>query len=47
MYFMAKDGHIDMDLFQLFLRSEIYLKYANIYLKKEQFDEVDINKYLS
>ena len=46
MYFMAKDGHIDMDLFQLFLRSEIHLKYADVYLKNEQVDEVDINKYL-
>ena len=44
---MAKDGHIDKDLFQLFLNSKIHLRYADIYLKKEQVDEVDIDKYLS
>ncbi len=47
MYFMAKDGHIDDDLFRLFLQSKIYLKYAEIYLKEEQLDSVDIEKYLS
>lgn len=47
MYFMAKDGHIDKDLFKLFLNSKIHLRYADVYLKKEQVDEVDIEKYLS
>ena len=44
--FMVKDGHLDKDLFKLFLRSKIYLKYADNYLKAEQIDNVDINKYL-
>ena len=47
MSFMAKDGHIDKDLFKLFLKSEIYLKYANMYLNEDQFDSVDVDKYLS
>lgn len=45
MSFMAKDGHIDADLFQLFLTSGIYLEYANKYLKSEQIDEVNITQY--
>jgi len=44
--FMAKDKHLDKDLFKLFLKSGIYKDYAEKYLKKEQIDEVDIEKYL-
>jgi HD-GYP domain-containing protein (c-di-GMP phosphodiesterase class II) len=46
MSFMHKDGHIDPDLFQLFLKSGIYLKYANTYLHPDQIDEVDVESYL-
>jgi HD-GYP domain-containing protein (c-di-GMP phosphodiesterase class II) len=46
MSFMVKDGHIDGDLFKLFLTSGNYLEYANTYLKAEQIDEVDITTYL-
>lgn len=42
----ALDEHIDIDLFELFLTSGAYLTYAKRYLKPEQIDEVDINKYL-
>ena len=44
--FMAKDRHIDDDLFKLFLSSGIYLEYAQQYLKPEQIDDVDISEYL-
>ena len=44
--FMAKDKHIDPDIFKLFLKSGIYLQYANKYLKPEQIDTVDISTYL-
>jgi len=47
MSFMRNDLHIDSDLFDLFLHSGIYLKYAELYLNKEQIDNVDINQYLS
>ena len=47
MSFMKKDKHIDADLFELFLRSGIYLEYAKSYLNPNQIDEVDIEKYLS
>lgn len=45
MSLMVKDGHIDGDLFKLFLTSGNYLDYANKYLKPEQIDEVDIKAY--
>jgi HD-GYP domain-containing protein (c-di-GMP phosphodiesterase class II) len=45
--FMRNDGHICPDLFDLFLTSGIYLKYAEEYLSAEQIDEVDINVYVS
>ncbi|MBN2866675.1 MAG: GAF domain-containing protein [Thiotrichales bacterium] len=42
--FMKKDGHIDPDLFNLFIREKVYLRYAESYLKPEQIDEVDMAK---
>jgi len=47
MGFMNKDQHIDPDLFELFLRSGIYLEYAKEYLKEGQIDDVDIEQYLT
>lgn len=44
---MRKNNHIDVDLFDLFLTSGVYLKYANQYLDDEQIDNVDITQYLS
>ncbi|MFO8041820.1 MAG: HD domain-containing phosphohydrolase [Alkalispirochaeta sp.] len=40
------EGHIDPDLFKLFLTSGAYRQYAEQYLKPEQLDDVDISKYL-
>jgi HD-GYP domain-containing protein (c-di-GMP phosphodiesterase class II) len=36
------NGHIDPDLFDVFLQKKVYLKYAQQYLDTEQVDEVDI-----
>ena len=47
MSFMKKDKHIDPDLFELFLRSGIYQKYAERFLLPEQLDTVDVQQYLS
>ena len=47
MYNMAKEKHIDKDLFMLFVKEKIYLIYAKEYLKKEQIDEVNEEKYLN
>ena len=41
------DEHIDGDLFELFLKSGVYMDYAQKYLRPEQIDEVDITQYLS
>jgi len=46
MSFMKKDQHIDADLFELFLRSGVYLDYAKQFLAEAQIDEVDITEYL-
>ncbi|RBA25536.1 HD domain-containing phosphohydrolase [Herminiimonas fonticola] len=46
MSFMSKDQHIDDELFELFLRSGVYMEYAQCYMAAEQIDEVDINTYL-
>ena len=44
---MSKNGHIDPDLFQLFLSSGVYREYAKEYMLPEQFDDPDISVYLS
>ena len=46
MSFMVKDQYIDKDIFELFLREELYLTYAKQYLKDEQIDEVCIEDYI-
>ena len=43
---LSREGHIDADLFELFLRSGIHLQYAQKYLPPEQIDEVEIGPYL-
>lgn len=42
MVFMSKDGHIDPDLFELFLKSGAYLEYAHRFMRPEQIDAVDV-----
>ncbi|MDW8469184.1 MAG: HD domain-containing phosphohydrolase [Burkholderiales bacterium] len=37
----ALDGHIDPDLFDIFVRKKVYRRYAEMFLDKEQIDEVD------
>jgi len=41
---MKEDGHIDPDLFDLFVREKLYLKYAEQHLHPEQIDDVDLSK---
>lgn len=36
-----KGGHIDPDLFDVFVRGEVYLKYARQFLDPQQIDDVD------
>ena len=45
--FMIKDGHIDADIFDIFLKSGACMKYAEQYLLPEQIDVTDISVFLS
>ncbi len=38
---MRDDGHIDPDLFEVFVRDGVYWRYAREYLHPDQIDEVD------
>ncbi|HLO75305.1 MAG TPA: HD domain-containing phosphohydrolase, partial [Magnetospirillum sp.] len=44
--FFKKDGHIDPDLFDLFLTSGVYRRYAERFLQPEQIDDVDVAAYV-
>ena len=46
LWFMKQEGHIDPDLFELFLRSGVHRRYAEAYLQPEQIDEVNLDLYL-
>jgi HD-GYP domain-containing protein (c-di-GMP phosphodiesterase class II) len=37
-------GHIDPELFDLFIREKVYLRYANKFLNPAQIDNVDVSK---
>ena len=39
---MKEGNHVDPDLFDVFVREEIYLDYAKRFLEPEQIDEVDL-----
>lgn len=41
---MKLNNHVDPDIFDLFIREKLYLKYATVFLKPEQIDEVDETK---
>jgi HD-GYP domain-containing protein (c-di-GMP phosphodiesterase class II) len=38
---MKQNGHVDPDLFDIFVREKVYLRYAREFLDPEQIDEVD------
>ena len=41
---MRLNGHVDPDLFDVFVRKKVYRRYADLFLDKEQIDEVDESK---
>lgn len=43
---MKNTGHIDPDLYRVFINSKVYLEYAKQYMKTEQIDEVNPGDYL-
>jgi HD-GYP domain-containing protein (c-di-GMP phosphodiesterase class II) len=47
MSFMKRDQHVDPELFDLFLTSGVYRRYAERFLRPEQIDAVDVSQYLS
>jgi HD-GYP domain-containing protein (c-di-GMP phosphodiesterase class II) len=47
MSFMKRDQHVDPDLFDLFLTSGVYRRYAERFLSPEQIDAVDVAQYVS
>jgi len=44
---MSQQSHIDPDLYELFLRSRVWEKYARIFLRPEQLDITDASAYLA
>jgi HD-GYP domain-containing protein (c-di-GMP phosphodiesterase class II) len=40
----SQNGHVDPDLFDVFVRRKVYLRYAEMFLDREQIDEVDETK---
>jgi hypothetical protein len=41
---MKLDNHVDPDLFDIFVREKVYLRYAEQFLEPEQIDDVDESK---
>ena len=37
-------GHIDPDLFDIFIRNRVYLRYAKEFMNPHQIDAVDVRK---
>ena len=46
MGFFKADHHIDADLFDVFLKEQVFQEYADKYLDAKYIDQVDIQKYL-
>lgn len=46
LYKMVQNDHVDVEVFELFLKSGVYLRYAERFLPAKQIDEVDIRQYL-
>ena len=44
---MRRERHIDPDVFELFLTSGVFRRYAERYLRPEQMDAVDIARFLA
>ena len=38
---MKQQGHIDPDLFNLFIKQKVYLAYAKKFLDKDKIDKID------
>ena len=43
---MKNSGHIDPDLYEVFIRNKVYMDYADQYVSPEQIDDIDPENYL-
>ncbi len=43
---MKNSGHLDPDLFDLFITSGVYMEYAKEYVSKDQLDDINPEEYL-
>ena len=43
---MRDTGHIDPDLYRVFISNEVYMEYAEQYIAPEQIDDVKPEDYL-
>jgi HD-GYP domain-containing protein (c-di-GMP phosphodiesterase class II) len=43
---MKNSGHIDPDIYTLFIKSGVYMDYAKEYISKDQIDDINIEEYL-
>ena len=41
---MKLDGHVDPDLFDIFVRERVYLRYALQFMESGQIDDVDVSR---
>ncbi len=44
---MRNENHIDPDIFELFVKEKVYLKYAKKFLLPEQIDDVNVDMILN
>ena len=43
---MKNDGHLDPELYELFIKSGVYLDYAKEYIDKDQIDDINPEEFL-
>ena len=43
---MRNEGHLDPDLYDVFIRRGVYMEYAEQYINKDQIDEINPEEYL-
>ena len=46
MQHMKNSGHIDPDLYEVFIKNKVYEEYASQYISPEQIDEIKPEDYL-
>ena len=43
---MKNNGHLDPDLYELFIKSGVYMDYAKEYIDKDQIDDINPEEFL-